>query len=455
MEKEQINIRETVEKIFSDMNENSMEKPEIKEYYLAYFDILGYKNYFIQYPEKAQEMLDAIYKTFNFTINRCLTINDVFSLLLDPNYKVKLKIFSDNVALCLDAKDINQFKLLNFIEQVKNLQLFFLSQGFPVRGALVKGKIAINNEFIFGPGLIDAVNKEQAEKFPRIIIDKKVIDDITGPIEANKTDDLVLEDLKVQLEPNPDGMYGKDLRERIDKSLEIINRILLYSFRIIDDTTSTEVIRLALLEEYKRIYTSENITINDFASFYINLQNLVPLVIKIGNLIINDNQYKTREFLQSQYNSTVAIEEKTNIYFINYLGVMKAFTPFKLNEIKGLITSLENIFGTNSPLTIETEMFLNEEKYLENLRNRFKYHKEFLIEKIKEHCNLNNVDLINEDEEKRAKSISEKKKIQNKYRWLLTYHNDSADRVSLEEFKIKCSGVEFEKTGICIMKEIN
>ena len=46
--------------------ESFVEKPEIKNRYIAYFDILGYKDRLIRHPEKAQEMLDCLYHAFNF-----------------------------------------------------------------------------------------------------------------------------------------------------------------------------------------------------------------------------------------------------------------------------------------------------------------------------------------------------------------------------------------------------
>jgi len=50
--------------------------------------------------------------------------------------------------------------------------------GVFVRGAITKGDFFYNSDFIYGKGLVEVTNLEKAAKYPRIVVDEKVVSDL-------------------------------------------------------------------------------------------------------------------------------------------------------------------------------------------------------------------------------------------------------------------------------------
>ena len=150
----------------------------IKEYYIAYFDLLGYKEYFANNPGKVSEFLNtintAIYKTENYiqSINNSLIAQNV------ANLNIYTKIFSDNILLCTEVENSSyeKGKILSFMTVVSEIQRGFILQcGLFLRGGIVKGELSFNQDFIYGQGLIDAVELESETVYPRIAVSKEIV----------------------------------------------------------------------------------------------------------------------------------------------------------------------------------------------------------------------------------------------------------------------------------------
>ena len=150
----------------------------IKEYYIAYFDILGYKEFFCKQPEKVPEFLNTIHDAIRRTNEHVGLVNHSPVISKIGNIDIEIKIFSDNILLCMEAlnEPIEQVRLISFLQIVSDIQRgFIIDYGLFVRGGICKGKLSINDDYIFGQGLIDVVSMEDSAQFPRIIIDPKLI----------------------------------------------------------------------------------------------------------------------------------------------------------------------------------------------------------------------------------------------------------------------------------------
>lgn len=159
---------------------NSLTPNPIKEYYIAYFDILGYKEFFKQQPEKASEFLHAIHDAVNRTNNHTAIANQSPIMSQIGQIEIQTKIFSDNILLCMEAledKDPKeQIRIIAFLKIIADIQRGFVTEyGLFVRGGIVKGTLSFNEEYVFGQGLIDAVDIEGTALFPRIIIDNSIV----------------------------------------------------------------------------------------------------------------------------------------------------------------------------------------------------------------------------------------------------------------------------------------
>lgn len=143
----------------------------LKNYYIAYFDILGYKDFLEENETDIIEFLEA-----NISIAKevvCKT-NEIVS-----KFNFIIKSFSDNYIILLEDNCQNDGyqEVIALSYLVAIFQLRFLEKySILIRGCITKGKAFIDSNIVFGDGLIRAVSMEHYAKFPRIIIDKERID---------------------------------------------------------------------------------------------------------------------------------------------------------------------------------------------------------------------------------------------------------------------------------------
>lgn len=158
--------------------ENKSVEP-IKEYYIAYFDLLGYKNFFKANLGKAGDFLNTIHEAIQSTKDYIQEVNGSFIVGEIEQVSIKVKIFSDNILLCLErGSDLMEcMRFLTFIAIIADIQRnFILQYDLFLRGGITIGALSFNNDFIFGEGLINAVALEETAKYPRIIMGKTVLD---------------------------------------------------------------------------------------------------------------------------------------------------------------------------------------------------------------------------------------------------------------------------------------
>lgn len=173
--------------------ENHSNPSPIKEYYIAYFDILGYRDFFNELVKnneqgKAEALLSGIHEAINNTIHRLSDISGhiLLNTVKNADLDFKIKIFSDNFLICLDRHndiEIEKSRALMLLEIISEIQRhFIISHNLFVRGGITIGSVSFNDDYIFGQGLIDAVELEEKTVYPRIAIDDKYINFITTPI---------------------------------------------------------------------------------------------------------------------------------------------------------------------------------------------------------------------------------------------------------------------------------
>lgn len=202
---------------------NSEPNP-IKEYYIAYFDILGYKEFFKQQPEKAADLLKMIHNAIQRTNSHIETVNQSVIFKSYGQIEISVKVFSDNILLCMEAteKPHEPMRLLAFLKSVSDIQRGFVTEyGLFVRGGIVKGSLSLNSDYVFGQGLIDAVHLEETAIYPRIVIAEPLIQFLAK--EHFNSDDEIHAAIN---SPNPGEAVSIDTRD--------VTGIRLYYKRISD-----------------------------------------------------------------------------------------------------------------------------------------------------------------------------------------------------------------------------
>lgn len=149
------------------------EPTPIKSYYIAYFDILGYRQFFDSNPDKVPNFLKIIHAGIQGTISKITGANQSVLAASIASMNIEIRVFSDNILLCLEELKVpfERVRLLAFIMMVAEIQRGFILQcNLFVRGGITKGMLSINPDYVFGKGLIDAVTMEEKAIYPRIEI---------------------------------------------------------------------------------------------------------------------------------------------------------------------------------------------------------------------------------------------------------------------------------------------
>ena len=89
----------------------------LKEYYIAYVDMLGYKAFFKERSDEVPNLLELIKDAINKTKNYVSEANNSELINKIGNIDVKVKAFSDNILFCLESGDSSNeiVRLLTFL----------------------------------------------------------------------------------------------------------------------------------------------------------------------------------------------------------------------------------------------------------------------------------------------------------------------------------------------------
>lgn len=152
---------------------------ELKRYYIAYVDMLGYKDFFQKHSEQIPQLLNSICAVISNTKDYIAKANQSQILHVYADMDISMKMYSDNILLCLEIGE-TQFeivKLLTFLSIVADVQReFVVKHGLFLRGGVTIGEMSFNDDFVFGQGVIDGVEMEARANHPRIILSQPIVD---------------------------------------------------------------------------------------------------------------------------------------------------------------------------------------------------------------------------------------------------------------------------------------
>lgn len=140
-------------------------KIEYKNRLIAFIDVLGFKNLVFA------TQLEAIETYYKFLLSN-------FAEGAEKR-RLEYLLISDSIVVFCDDSTEDLFTLIKFIGL---LQSGLLTRGIIVRGAISHGNLFVDkdNSIIVGPGLVNAYALEATAKYPRVIIDRKIIEKYYG-----------------------------------------------------------------------------------------------------------------------------------------------------------------------------------------------------------------------------------------------------------------------------------
>jgi hypothetical protein len=146
-------------------------QPHVQEAVIAYFDILGFTQDMQAAAKKGQS--DDFLKRFSSVAKGWyLAARDNFSAEWGDGRRLwELNSFSDNVVIGHPIRHGGEVELGHVMSDIAMLQMgFILEGGFFLRGAVAAGDLYMDDDVIYGTGLLSAVDAEHEADVPRVVI---------------------------------------------------------------------------------------------------------------------------------------------------------------------------------------------------------------------------------------------------------------------------------------------
>ena len=163
----------------------------LNDYYLCYFDVLGYKEYMRSKANSHKKYL----------INMILSNGAIESQIkrLNAPFPIHYKGYSDNFLIYFEKGNVSEYDALKLLATLmRKIQTRLLCESkMIIRGGITIGEFYADERIIFGEGLIKAYELESYyAKNPRIIIDPNCFKEVASKLENDKA---LLKDI--------DGLY--------------------------------------------------------------------------------------------------------------------------------------------------------------------------------------------------------------------------------------------------------
>lgn len=213
-----------------------MEQGGYKNYYIAFLDVLGFKNLVNNKENSCKKILD-IYENFKNPVTGLYIGEENESPQpVDSIKDVNIKVMSDSICFYIDASVPNALLCLLACCGSFQCKLLSLSPPILIRGAITVGEMYAEGDTTFGPALTEAyLMEEKSAKYPRIIITKQLVDQ-----GASRLPDYVVKGIyDVFLFRDDDGFYSVNFLGIIDE--ESLYRLKTYVSEILDSTTDSSI----------------------------------------------------------------------------------------------------------------------------------------------------------------------------------------------------------------------
>lgn len=217
--------------------------------YVAFLDLMGFKN-MVSQSTKDTVILNTINQALDYTGH--IQHDNYNGIIPMVELGKQVTAFSDSVVISYDASMPGAgFHVLMDLVYICN---DLLGLGIPVRGAVTVGQLIHTERKCFGPAMVEAYLMESKKaKFPRVIVDSKVIEyDLKNPGKANtvKYEAKYLDKI-IQKDIN-DGKYFLDYLKQWNEfdETEIYDNYILRTKEFIIEKLSTYKDDETIFEKY-------------------------------------------------------------------------------------------------------------------------------------------------------------------------------------------------------------
>lgn len=171
----------------------------MKETYLAYFDFLGFKEFILNNEDEVLiQRMGHIYRDIEMALGQG-KYNEPKNGVITANFsnsKLNCLNISDTVVFWTNDNELDSLKeLLNVAFEFNWKENLY---NFPLRGAIIKGKIRIVNgktktinggsygvSCLYGQGIVNAHLKAESQNWAGTVIDKSIVNEFKSAEEAH------------------------------------------------------------------------------------------------------------------------------------------------------------------------------------------------------------------------------------------------------------------------------
>lgn len=398
----------------------TLEKPEIKECYIAYLDMLGYKAFFEETPDKIGGMLSVFTQAVEKMVERLQFFNIAFQFNTNINDIYKIKIFSDNVLLWMEYKQSYETKLLllAFLEMVKDFQINLIcSYGIFLRGGVIKGDFAVNDVFVFGKGLIDVVDLESRKAiFPRIIVDESVVKDLNNTVTCRGSAACNVCKGLSQIEGLFQNNTSNELFDRISRAYWIYDDILSAAPSEYYNMNQISKVRGMLRERADVAKAAMSIKPEFLEIEYRNVKSLIPKMTEIFNNVLSCQINEYEKICNTMMNSCF-FKDDDEIAVLDYINIPDMLRLFASDLIDETVNKIKELFENQEDLVEEIDILIDQSKKQEHISRTIGVHKHRIESEIKERM------LYYEKNKGNKDKLRANEKVLKKYLWSIKYHN--------------------------------
>ena len=410
-----------------------LERPPLKECYVAYIDILGYKQFFDNHPDKIDLLLDAISNGYQ-NILRGLNFVNHFYYNIDKI--IELRCFSDNLLVYCEAPESNNFKptLLVLMEVVKEIQrILLLNYGLMIRGAITKGKFAANNFFVFGHALIEAVvNEESYAKYPRVILTKAVVVDVNSSFNLDDTNAQRVYDNLVKTFSLFESSSTHKLAKRCLNAYKTFNEIVrevpfVIPIENMEALRGLEQNHTEMANLVKRNNNNNKVLERVFKQIVQQKDDMFT----IYHQLVDTRKKQFREYINAMA-TTSLYEDEDGFYSLDYLGLADYTNIIHPKMLHEMLSKFHHELSEFPSIVENTTAYLDKNKLSEIRNKMLTLHQKVIVYILKsdESDYLRYVD---------GSFDNYNEGVIKKHIWAMKYHNSHCEKHGFVDLTVSCT----------------
>ncbi len=117
--------------------------------------------------------------------------------------------FSDSVIVSYSTEEPYGGGIDSIIMDAHNLHMMLINKGILIRGAITKGLLFHDENLIFGPALNEAVELESEAKYPRVIMERALLED-AGFALSHASEPEITRSISSMVSEDFDGLFYVD-----------------------------------------------------------------------------------------------------------------------------------------------------------------------------------------------------------------------------------------------------